>query len=94
MQQIVSPLVFADRKIDSFLKSPGMQWNALITRIQYENALKRVEEIGHALPNSSEEDELILLRIMIKDYEQRQVDLWGSRIQKSKLSPGKYYPNM
>ena len=71
-----------------------MKWNALITRIQYENALKRADEIAHALPNSCEEDELILLRIMIKDYEQRHIELQESRSQKLKFFSGNYYPNL
>jgi hypothetical protein len=46
-----------------------MKWNAIITKSQYEKALKRASEISNALPGSSENDELLLLRILIKDYE-------------------------
>jgi hypothetical protein len=46
-----------------------MKWNAIITKSQYEKALKRASEISNALPGSSENDELLLLHILIKDYE-------------------------
>jgi hypothetical protein len=50
-----------------------MKWNALITRSQYEKALVRKNEIFYTLPGSPEENEMILLGILIKDYEERHV---------------------
>jgi hypothetical protein len=50
-------------------KSEIMKWNAIISKSQYEKALRRVSEISNALPGSSENDELRLLHILIKDYE-------------------------
>jgi HTH-type transcriptional regulator/antitoxin HigA len=54
-----------------------MKWNAIITKSQYEKALKRVNEISRALPGSEDEDELRLLSILIKDYENRQNEMLG-----------------
>jgi hypothetical protein len=50
-------------------KSEIMKWNAIISKSQYEKALKRASEISNALPGSSDNDELRLLQILIKDYE-------------------------
>jgi len=47
-----------------------MKWNAIISKSQYEKALRRASEISNALPGSSENDELRLLHILIKDYEE------------------------
>jgi HTH-type transcriptional regulator / antitoxin HigA len=52
-----------------------MKWNAIITKSQYEKALKRTTELSHTLPGSGDEDELILLRILIKDYENRHSEM-------------------
>jgi len=54
-----------------------MKWNAIITKSQYEKALKRVTEVSPALPGSEDEDELRLLSILIKDYEDRQSEMLG-----------------
>ncbi len=50
-------------------KSEIMKWNAIISKSQYEKALKRASEISNSLPGSSDNDELRLLQILIKDYE-------------------------
>lgn len=50
-------------------KSEIMKWNAIISKSQYEKAIKRSTEISSALPGTSENDELRLLQILIKDYE-------------------------
>ena len=50
-------------------KSEIMKWNAIISKSQYEKALKRASEISNSLPGSSDKDELRLLQILIKDYE-------------------------
>ena len=52
-----------------------MKWYAIITKIQYEKALNRATELSHALPGTDEKDELTLLLIMIKDYEQRHTEM-------------------
>jgi hypothetical protein len=57
------------RGIILHFKSEIMKWNAIISKSQYEKALKRASEISNALPGSSENDELRLLHILIKDYE-------------------------
>jgi hypothetical protein len=49
-----------------------MKWNAIITRAQYEKALQREKEIAGSLPGPQEQDELWLLRTLIRDYEKRQ----------------------
>ena len=54
-----------------------MKWNAIITKSQYEKAVKRTTELSHNLPGSSEEDELTLLLMLIKDYENRQNEMLG-----------------
>ena len=46
-----------------------MKWNAIITRRQYENAMLREAELSHDV--SAHEDERKLLRLLIKDYEDR-----------------------
>ncbi len=50
-------------------KSEIMKWNAIISKSQYEKAIKRSSEISNALPGTNENDELRLLQILIKDYE-------------------------
>jgi len=64
-------------------KSSNMKWNAIITKSQYEKTLSRKVELSHALPGSKEEDELALLLILIKDYENRHMEVPGTvfRIQ-------------
>jgi HTH-type transcriptional regulator / antitoxin HigA len=50
-----------------------MKWNALITKSQYEKALNRKNEMFYTTPGSPEENEMILLGILIKDYEERHI---------------------
>jgi hypothetical protein len=57
------------RRLYLHFKSEIMKWNAIISKSQYEKALKRASEISKALPGSSDNDELRLLQILIKDYE-------------------------
>jgi hypothetical protein len=54
-----------------------MKWNAIITKSQYEKALKRTTELSNNLPGSNEEDELTLILMLIKDYENRQSEMLG-----------------
>jgi hypothetical protein len=50
-------------------KSEIMKWNAIISKSQYEKAIRRASEISNSLPGSRDNDELRLLQILIKDYE-------------------------
>lgn len=63
-------------------KSGIMKWNAIITKSQYAKTLLREEEISHGPASSQEEDELQLLRILIKDYEERQLEKCSQRVFK------------
>jgi HTH-type transcriptional regulator / antitoxin HigA len=54
-----------------------MKWNAIITKSQYERALKRRMEISQSLPGANDDDELALLHILIRDYENRRVEVPG-----------------
>ncbi len=53
-----------------------MKWNAIITKSQYEKALKRRIEISQSL-SGMDNDELALLHILIRDYENRQAETPG-----------------
>lgn len=48
-----------------------MDWKVLKTEEDYNKASLRLMEIFHAEPNTSEFDELDLLTILIKDYDDR-----------------------
>ena len=48
-----------------------MNWKVIKTESQYDSALKRANEIFDALPNTPEGDEIELLILLIKDYEDR-----------------------
>lgn len=48
-----------------------MNWKVLKTEKDYNKAVKRMMEIFHAEPNSSEDDELGVLILLIKDYDER-----------------------
>jgi HTH-type transcriptional regulator/antitoxin HigA len=65
-----------------------MKWNAIITKSHYERALKRRIEISQSLPGSKEEDELALLHILIKDYENRHIEMPGFGFD---ASPGEQF---
>ena len=58
-----------------------MKWNAIITKSQYAKTLLREKEISHGPVSSQEEDELQLLRILIKDYEERQLEMQSAGFQ-------------
>jgi hypothetical protein len=57
-----------------------MKWNAIITKAQYERALRRSTEISNAFPDSREGDELSLLLILIKDYEDSHIEITGALV--------------
>jgi hypothetical protein len=65
-----------------------MKWNAIITKSQYGKALRREKELTDLIPGSGENDELLLLRILIKDFEQRQAKLYGGDLQRIETQPG------
>ena len=67
-----------------------MKWNAIITKIQYEKSLNRATELSHALPGTDEKDELTLLLIMIKDYEQRHTEMAEPGSRKLKIISGNH----
>jgi len=52
-----------------------MNWKVLNTEEQYQTALGRTMEIFHAEEGSPESDELALLLVLIKDYEDRHVHI-------------------
>ena len=82
-QQIVLALVFPIKWEQIFIiKSCNMKWNAIISKLQYEKSVNRAIEIYHAMPGTEEKDELTLLLIMIKDYEQRHRELPAPGSQK------------
>ena len=48
-----------------------MKWEAIETEEDYNKAVIRAIEIFHAEPNTPEDDELEILCLLIKDYEDR-----------------------
>lgn len=54
-----------------------MNWKVLKTEKDYNRATKRLMEIFHAKPNTSEDDELGVLILLIKDYDERHYPLPG-----------------
>jgi len=52
-----------------------MNWKIIKTEIGHKKAVKRAMEIFHAEPNTPEDDELGLLLLLIKDYEDRTVKM-------------------
>ena len=48
-----------------------MNWKVLITEEDYNKASLRLMEIFHAEPNTPEDDELGLLILLVKDYDDR-----------------------
>ncbi len=52
-----------------------MNWKIIKTETEYKKAVKRAMEIFHAEPNTSEDDELGVLLLLIKDYEDRTVKM-------------------
>ena len=52
-----------------------MTWKVLKTEEDYTKASMRLMEIFHAKPNTSESDELDLLIVLIKDYDDKHYEL-------------------
>jgi HTH-type transcriptional regulator/antitoxin HigA len=52
-----------------------MKWKVLKTKIAYNKALKRTMDIFQARAGSPEADELDLLLVLIKDYEDKHIVL-------------------
>lgn len=52
-----------------------MKWKIIKTEAGHKKAVKRAMEIFHAEPNTPEDDELGLLLLLIKDYEDRTVKM-------------------
>ena len=52
-----------------------MDWKVLKTETEYKKAVKRAMVIFHAKPNTPEDDELGLLLVLIKDYEDRTIQM-------------------
>lgn len=52
-----------------------MNWKILKTEKDYNKANKRLMELFEAAPNSPEEDELAILILLIKDYDERHYAL-------------------
>lgn len=52
-----------------------MNWKVIKTEREYKKALKRAMEIFHAAPNTPEDDELGVLLLLIKDYEERTIQM-------------------
>lgn len=56
-------------------RSNPMNWKALKSEEDYQKASIRLMEIFHASPNSKEHDELELLLILVKDYDDKHYQL-------------------
>ena len=52
-----------------------MNWKVIKTEREYKKAVKRAMEIFHAAPNTPEDDELGVLILLIKDYEDRTIQM-------------------
>jgi HTH-type transcriptional regulator/antitoxin HigA len=52
-----------------------MNWKVLKTEEDYNKASMRLMEIFHAKPNTSESDELDLLMVLVKDYDDKHYEL-------------------
>ena len=52
-----------------------MNWKVIKTEREHKKAVKRAMEIFHAPPNTPEDDELGVLLLLIKDYEDRTVKM-------------------
>jgi HTH-type transcriptional regulator / antitoxin HigA len=52
-----------------------MNWKVLKTEEDYTNASIRMMEIFHAEPNTPEIDELDLLMVLVKDYDEKHYQL-------------------
>lgn len=58
-------------KIYSTKKYRKMNWKVINTEAEHKIALKRAMEIFHAEPNTPEDDELGVLLVLIKDFEDK-----------------------
>lgn len=52
-----------------------MNWKVLKTEDYYNKASMRMMEIFHAEPNTPESDELDLLMVLVKDYDEKHYQL-------------------
>jgi len=52
-----------------------MNWKVLKTEDDYNKASMRLMEIFHAEPNTSQSDELDLLTVLVKDYDDKHYQL-------------------
>ena len=52
-----------------------MNWKVLKTEEDYNKASRRLMEIFHAKPNTPESDELDLLMVLVKDYDDKHYEL-------------------
>jgi HTH-type transcriptional regulator/antitoxin HigA len=50
-----------------------MNWKVIKTEAQYKKAVKRLMEIFHVKPGAPEADELDLLLVLVRDYEDRHI---------------------
>jgi HTH-type transcriptional regulator / antitoxin HigA len=48
-----------------------MNWKVITTKTEHEKACLRAKEIFHATPNTPEDDELGILILLIKDFEDK-----------------------
>jgi HTH-type transcriptional regulator/antitoxin HigA len=56
-------------------KTKTMNWKVIKTETEYKNALQRAKQIFHAEPNTPEDEELELLLVLIKDYEDKNITM-------------------
>ena len=54
-----------------------MNWKVIKTETEYKKAIKRTIEIFHTEEGSNEADELDLLLVLVKDYEDKHIVLPG-----------------
>lgn len=54
---------------------PAINWKVLKTESEYQKALERTIDIFHVEPNSPDFDELELLLLLIKDYEDKHIQI-------------------
>lgn len=52
-----------------------MKWKVIKTEAQYQKAVKRTMHIFHSAEGSSESDELGVLLLLVKDYEERYIPI-------------------
>lgn len=52
-----------------------MNWKVINTEAQHKKAVKRAMEIFHAEPGTPDDDELGVLLLLIKDYEDRTIEM-------------------